>query len=547
MKKYLIFILLIIVVFVSGNEKQAMATGAFESVSTGRYNVYVIKNDGTAWALGDNNYGQIGNGTAPVDAKIITKILGLPSNIVQIKGGYLHGLALTSDGFVYSWGSNTDGQLGDNTIIQKNTAVQVKNNDGTGFLTNIRFIGAGLYNSYAIDNNGEMWVWGKNSNNQISGLSTSDILLPIKYNISPGVPMSNIDKVSAGENHTVVLTKDKKIYTTGDSINGEIGNGTTTSSNTLYPYEVVSLPNIIKVSSGRYFNLALDETGGIWFWGDNEQGQAGNGTIANIVMTPTNTFGLNNVLDMEAGDYTAYLKRSDGYIWGSGINDQGQLGINSIVTPKPLIEKVLKTDGSCCLENIQSFAANKDNFVGLDSSGKVWVSGDGTQGQIGINTTSDTMVPRRVLLDFGVIIPSEINFESTIINQQNLSVKLINNIPLEINDFTGTFAGWNLELSFLPFVRTDFSQLQDSYLEFNCSDPSYSGVIGVTYANCSTSPMTIIPDGTKYKILSGEASTNSSGVKNTEIRKEDLTLFFSSRSKSGNFQSEMTFHLTAGP
>jgi hypothetical protein len=359
--------------------------------------------------------------------------------------------------------------------------------------------------------------------------------------------MSNIDKVSAGENHTVVLTKDKKIYTTGDNINGEIGNDTTTSSNTLYPYEIVSLPNIIKVSSGRYFNLALDETGGIWFWGGNEQGQAGDGTIANIVTTPTNTFGLNNVLDMEAGDYTAYLKRSDGYIWGSGINDQGQLGINSIVTPKPLIEKVVKTDGNCCLENIQSFAANKDNFVGLDSSGKVWVSGDGAQGQIGVNTTSDTMVPLRVLLDFGVIIPNKINFESTIINQKNLSVKLINNLPLEINDLTGTFSGWNLELSFSPFIRADFSVLQDSYLELDCSDPNYSGIIGVTYANCTASPMTIIPDGTKYKILFGEATTNSSGVKNTEIRKEDLTLFFSSRSKSGDFKSEMTFHLTAGP
>jgi alpha-tubulin suppressor-like RCC1 family protein len=125
-----------------------------------------LLSDGSVWAWGRNDGGQLGDGTTTSRSQP-QPVPGL-ANVVAVSAGRCHSLALLSDGSVRSWGCNPSGELGDGTTAGRSTPAQVANLDG------IARIAAGFHTSYAVRNGGLVFAWGDSSNDELSGGALGD-------------------------------------------------------------------------------------------------------------------------------------------------------------------------------------------------------------------------------------------------------------------------------------------------------------------------------------------------------------------------------------
>jgi alpha-tubulin suppressor-like RCC1 family protein len=221
------------------------------AVAAGSYHSVALTSDGTIWAWGDNFYGQLGfdpdvawESTTPVEVQ-------LPGDIhaVAIAAGGLHSLALASDGTVWAWGYNLDGQLGDGTTTDSYEPVQVT---GLGD-ADILAIAAGAYHSLALDDGGTVWAWGLNGDGQLGNGSTNSSSTAVPVG---GLP-SGITDVSAGGSHSLALGPGGVVWAWGLNASGQLGDDTTTSSST--PVEVALPVDVIAtgISAGESHSLAI--------------------------------------------------------------------------------------------------------------------------------------------------------------------------------------------------------------------------------------------------------------------------------------------------
>ena len=148
-----------------------------------------VDSSGHVWAVGDNSFGQLGTGTVgdPLSSRTPLEVQGIDS-VIQVAAGNSHALALKSDGTVWAWGLNQDGQLGIGSTDPTGTPMQVHFPSGTELVR----IAAGIVHSMAVDSNGNIWVWG---NDQLGALGTGvanhNEPTPVKISLAascPGLP-----------------------------------------------------------------------------------------------------------------------------------------------------------------------------------------------------------------------------------------------------------------------------------------------------------------------------------------------------------------------
>ncbi len=239
---------------------------------------YALKSDGSAWAWGHNNYGQLGNNTT-TDSDIPIQVTGLAS-ATAISAGSYHALALKNDGSVWSWGSNVAGQLGDGTVTQRLTPVQVSN------LANVIAIAAGDQFSLALKSDGTVWAWGDNTDGQLGNGSTTQQNSPMQV-----TGLTNIVAIAAGFEHVLALRNDGAVFAWGSNLHGELGNGTTTRN--LTPQQLSGMTNVSAISAGGDGNggvsFAIKSDHTVWAWGYDNDGQLGDGilTASNNQLTPS--------------------------------------------------------------------------------------------------------------------------------------------------------------------------------------------------------------------------------------------------------------------
>jgi hypothetical protein len=151
-------------------------------VAAGAGHTVALKKDGTVWAWGDNDYGELGDGTqtlreAPVQVKGEDGV-GYLTGVIAVEAGETHVMALKGDGTVWAWGKNLSGQLGNGTAGEfenKSTPVQVKGEGGAGFLTGVTQPGA----------------WSRTtSKTRLDGLSTGSWRTPSKRTWSIGLRLA---------------------------------------------------------------------------------------------------------------------------------------------------------------------------------------------------------------------------------------------------------------------------------------------------------------------------------------------------------------------
>lgn len=277
-----------------------------------------LKGDGALWDWGNNSNGQLGNGST-AQSSVPLQVSGMTG--VLVAAGNTHTAALKSDHTVWTWGNNSSGQLGDGTTTQRLVPVQV-----SGLPLTIKAIAAGSDHTVALSDDGTVWTWGNNSNGQLGDGTTTQRLTPVQV-----INLTGVTAIAAGSAHTVVLKNDGTVWAWGNNSNGQLGNGNLTQSATAV--QVSGLTNVVAVAAGFSHTAALrnDVTDvSVWVWGNNASGQLGNGTTTQSSV-PVQATGLSGITAIAAGhDHTVVLK-NDGTVWIWGSNSNGQLGIGSTV------------------------------------------------------------------------------------------------------------------------------------------------------------------------------------------------------------------------
>ena len=318
------------------------------AIAAGAVHTVALKSDGTVWAWGSNSANQLGTITEDICRIAVTdepcsytpvQVTEL-TDVTAIAAGAHHTVALKSDGTVWAWGPNDFGQLGAETTETctspwgysypcSSTPVQVNE------LTDVTAIAVGSSYTVALKFDGTVWAWGSNSSGQLGAETTETCTFswgssscsstPIQVNgladvtaitarnshsialktdstvwewpwessFSGPVQVSELTDVigiAAGGQHSIALKSDGTVWTWGDNSDGQLGDGTRISSSV--PVQVSDLVDITAIAGGHWFSIALKSDDTIWGWGDNYSGQFGNGTTGNASDTPIQTLWL---------------------------------------------------------------------------------------------------------------------------------------------------------------------------------------------------------------------------------------------------------------
>lgn len=241
------------------------------------------------------------------------------SDVKMISAGLHHTLALTGTGTVYSWGSNDFGQLGfgtDGTIEE--SAALVKDPSGTGTLSNIAYIEAGDGQSYAVATDGTLYVWGLNSNGQLGLNDTTDRNLPVVSGT-----LSNVVSAKAGAQNGMALTVGQAVYTWGENFAGQLGNGSTSGSAPTPTLIAENGYEEIEMGGGSLF--VIDADGTSKSWGLNPLAQLGVGTSSVTSSATPLTVGESEFVGISSASQSAIGIDINGKVFAWGQNDRAQL------------------------------------------------------------------------------------------------------------------------------------------------------------------------------------------------------------------------------
>lgn len=344
-------------------------------VAAGLCHTVVLKNDGTVWAWGRNDYGQLGDGTA-ISRPYPLPVQGL-TGVTAISAGYHHTLALKNDGTVWAWGSNLSGRLGDGTTNNRKNPVKVSE------LTGIAAISTGGDHSVALEGDGSVWAWGWNYYGQLGDGTTTDRNTPVRVLGLTGATM-----IWGGiGNHNLALRNDGTIWAWGCNNQGELGNGTVTTRSTT-PVQVSGLTGVTAMSAGGYHSVALKSDSTVWAWGNNWEGEFGDGT--NICRsTPAQVPVFANVTGIITGRFHTAVLNSNGTVLTCGYNNFGQLGDGTTTdrwTP-------VQVSG---LTGVASIWSGWRHTGVIKGDGTVWAWGYNDYGQLGDGTTNNRLTPVKV-------------------------------------------------------------------------------------------------------------------------------------------------------
>jgi alpha-tubulin suppressor-like RCC1 family protein len=245
-----------------------------------------VKNDGTVWTWGRNHKGQLGDNTT-TDRNSPVQVVGGAStcgaflcNITKIAAGSTFSLAIMNDGSLWSWGQNDKGQLGNGTTIDQIAPVKVLTGaSGCAInLCNIIEIAAGEKHSIALKSDGTVWTFGRNDKGQLGDNTTTDRSTPVQVvggTSGCGAFICGISKLGSGAKFTTLLKSDGLVYSFGHNNMGQLGDCSTTDRFT--PVQVNGVTNIVALSKGcsNVFSLSLDNNGDFLVWGQNDKGQLG--------------------------------------------------------------------------------------------------------------------------------------------------------------------------------------------------------------------------------------------------------------------------------
>ncbi|WP_299472972.1 Ig-like domain-containing protein [uncultured Roseibium sp.] len=315
------------------------------SVSAGLLHTTFLTEDGDVYAFGFNNRGPLGTGDEETRTTA-TLVEGLDDvNIVTIENGNSVSYAISDTGTLYAWGTNSNGQLGlgDQEERLEPTVVEALSNE------TVVLVSSGTAFTLALTADGQVWAFGSNTDGQLgSPDALEDDGTPARRSIEPvlveGLP-SNIIFVTADTKTSYAVTADGRVFGWGESRYGQLlqgtdnGDGTFTADTTdvLAPVELVGLPgNVVEVKGGARWGAALTEDGDVYMWGPNDEGPSGGldgdpALESDVFFYPTLIPQLDdvNIVELHTGPNSLIAVADDGSVFTWGSNSDGRLGFSS--------------------------------------------------------------------------------------------------------------------------------------------------------------------------------------------------------------------------
>ena len=417
----------------------------FNQVSSGGYTIgdltgysLAVGSDGNAYAWGNNKFGQLGNGTTaqrntPVP---VPKPAGAPADFTYVQayaGGY-HSLAIGSDGYVYAWGLNDHGQLGNNTKSNSSTPVRVHGPGNTGEGLKAIQVAAGAWNSMALAADGTVYTWGSLSKGGGYDCSSPQNVPMAVKDPSDASGVFHAVQISTSWSFDMAIGQDGYAYTWGYNFLGQIGNNTNDNSFHPTPSRVFATGKstaaagpwlkAVQVSAGSWFALAIDEDGNTWAWGQNTYGALGNGTSTGSdqipnplpvrVRYPANA-GTVIARQISARGRHSLALDKEGNAWAWGWNSYGQLGDgttnNRTIPVKVLASAQSTSSAGPWLQAVQISAGYHCSLaISIDGNAKAW--GRNLYGQLGDDTTNSKSAPVPVSFNLALVITG-VRFDQT--------------------------------------------------------------------------------------------------------------------------------------
>ena len=327
------------------------------TISGGTLHSAAITSDGCLWTWGYNSNGQLCNG----DTYGVSSPVFVMDGAVSVSAGEWSTAIIKNDGSLWMCGGNSFGQLGIGNLTD--TSIPVKVMDDVSSVSTAGFFTA------AVKNDGSLWIWGSTEEGNVT---------------TPKKIMDGVVAVSTGGWHTAVIKTDGSLWMWGFNTSGEIG--VTNDEKILAPVKVMD--NVASVSLGTRHSAVIKTDGSLWLWGNNEYGELGNGTTKSSSV-PVKI--MDDVVSVSSGDDNTAAIKKDGSLWICGYNWNGELGNGDQKdshTPIKIMDGVVAVD----LGNNHSLAIKDD--------GSLWTWGANRAGQVGVGHTEYAVrVPTNIMGD----------------------------------------------------------------------------------------------------------------------------------------------------
>lgn len=323
------------------------ARGDYKAVYAGQRSFFVLKNDGSLWSWGDNNFCQLGDGTRNNRSKP-AKIL---DNVVKLTNNGVTFIALLRDGSLWGWGHNHCREL---CIDKEYITRPVKIMEG------FKDIAIGNEITLGLTEDNSVIVWGTVWEPHFAGE------IPAGFTLPREVYSGRLRKVATAYFTSFMIRDDNSLWGWGDNRLGSLGDGNIKDYNPKSVGNAYKILDNVKdvVTHNPSHTMAICYDGTLWGWGFNKTGAIGDGTYTNH---PRPVKIMDSVKKVALGNGYTFAIRLDGSLWAWGENDKGQLGDGTKITrnrPVKIADNV--TDVACC----------QTQTIYLTSSGELMVVGE---------------------------------------------------------------------------------------------------------------------------------------------------------------------------
>ena len=361
-------------------ELSGINASAIKQIACGAYHTFVLKNDGSLWATGNNSNGELGLNDTNRRTAFTQVTTNINNDVKEVVCGYTCTFIIKNDGSLWATGGNSNRQLGLGDNTNRTTFTKVT----TNINNDVKQVASGYNCTFILKNDGSLWTCGYAAD--IFGLGiTTNTAKPTFTQVTTNIN-NDVKYVDCGENHAFIIKTDGSLWSCGSNSNGELGINNTTDKST-FTQVTTNINNDVKqVSCGSYSTFILKNDGSLWSCGYNYSGHLGlNDTTDRKTFTQVTTNINNDVKCVYVRGFDgishAVILKNDGSVWSCGENGSSQLGLNDTTDRKTFTQVTTNINN-----DVKQIACGGSGYTFiLKNDGSILACGGNGNGQLGLS------------------------------------------------------------------------------------------------------------------------------------------------------------------